>query len=90
MEYGTLQASDQYARAGMDHHHLGLLVLPNCSVRHKRDYELQFGPVGIHYGAWDSMVFCVPKAQIHWTYHHLRRIWQGLSDVRARKADTDE
>lgn len=75
MEYGTLRSSDQYSRTGVDYHHLDLLVFSNCSSCHQRDYELEFGFVGIYYGIWNFMVCCVPKAQVHWTYHHFRAIW---------------
>ena len=65
----------------MDHHYLDLFILPYRDPGHQRDDELEFGLVGVHHGVWDSVVLGVPEAQVHWTYHYLRAIRQGLSKV---------
>lgn len=85
MENGS---SDQYSRSGVDCYHLDFLVFPNCCLSYKRDYGLELGFVGIHYGVWNFMVLCVPKAQVHWTYHHFRTIWQGLSNFHGSRVYT--
>ena len=65
----------------MDHHYLDLFIRPYRDPGHQRDVELEFGLVGVHLGVWDSVVLGVPEAQVHWTYHYLRAIRQGLSKV---------